>query len=816
MKSKRPLLTLVRAFLVVFPTALSQAQPPTIQDYAKACYLEIGAPPANTFPLSCTDGTLLNNNGGAIDPKTGMCPSPSWAPTHRTVGNVNGAAPYQCLPGSPLFPGSYVLPFGYTTKDQGTVAGALLCKNENPDDTLKAPAFDYISMILYNTVSGKSCWFTTPKDDVFGVRQGTLRNGAIVPNPGVPNPIDQAGNDWWQAPQASSKVQCWRCHDNGVWMNGPWLYVSNKFTDLKNAPRGAPYNFATTAAPVKYGFEQWPSPVYISPAKDTCTSCHKLGAGQSPTLNGKTYVSNTYNEWLGYVTGGAQSPVGNGNGVKVNPPGSNADPTNVTPQVWPITHWMPPGRENRANPSLANYEAQYAEDILAAKKCMAAVGKFANTARAQRGATEKDVIAAIRAQETGAKGDAKDKPFGLDGCHADARTWAVPPPFQPNGIGAKRGQLNLSSPADDTVGEVDTGLTLTVQPVGPDGSVLPTINKMMPGDAPVPIPSGSSLTLSWDPGPNTGCSILASFPPGVSVPNPPSPGQTGYASGGSNWLDETPQMFGPLTEPGVYTFNFDCGFQTAAEVVTQTHISLNLVTNPPTSANPPTLLTLFTATDRRNAETTDWTSYANPQNSYTDPVVIPGQVPQTDIPVGASDTVLISWVAENVAPDSCSLAELGGGTSGTGPIAGASGEIGITLGSAAARVFQLTCTDLNNQTHFLNAKIHQAPPVQMNVTTTPDHGTAGATYVNVTASGFPAGTVTPANVVVTLSSACGGSPLSTTLASSVTAIIGTSKRVQFLVPGLDPGVYYVAISDLAVGDANFASSNCSKISITAP
>jgi hypothetical protein len=76
--------------------------------------------------------------------------------------------------------------------------------------------------------------------------------------------------------------------------------------------------------------------------------------------------------------------------------------------------------------------------------------------------------------------------------------------------------------------------------------------------------------------------------------------------------------------------------------------------------------------------------------------------------------------------------------------------------------------------------------------------------------------VTPANIVVTLSDSCGGSPLAITLASSVTDIVGTSERVQFLIPPLDPGVYYVTIGDLADGDANFASSNCSMLSVTDP
>jgi hypothetical protein len=126
----------------------------------------------------------------------------------------------------------------------------------------------------------------------------------------------------------------------------------------------------------------------------------------------------------------------------------------------------------------------------------------------------------------------------------------------------------------------------------------------------------------------------------------------------------------------------------------------------------------------------------------------------------------------------------------------------------------LTCTDLSGRAHQLQAKISAVPSIKLNETTTPSSGVTGTTHVSITGSGFPTGTVTPAHVIVNLAASCGGSPVGITGATSVVPITGTSDRVEFLIPGLDPGVYYVTVSDLADGDANFSSSNCSELTVT--
>jgi hypothetical protein len=105
--------------------------------------------------------------------------------------------------------------------------------------------------------------------------------------------------------------------------------------------------------------------------------------------------------------------------------------------------------------------------------------------------------------------------------------------------------------------------------------------------------------------------------------------------------------------------------------------------------------------------------------------------------------------------------------------------------------------------------------VHLNVATTPSSGVAGVDNVNVTGSGFPAGSITPANVMVTFSLACGGPVAALESANSVKHILGSSDRVNVALPStLTTATYFVQISDSAAGDANFTSSNCSEVAVT--
>lgn len=108
--------------------------------------------------------------------------------------------------------------------------------------------------------------------------------------------------------------------------------------------------------------------------------------------------------------------------------------------------------------------------------------------------------------------------------------------------------------------------------------------------------------------------------------------------------------------------------------------------------------------------------------------------------------------------------------------------------------------------------------VKLTAWTSPSSGVASQNYVNITGSSFPSGTITPANVVVSIYTKCGGAAVTTTTANSVISILGSTKRVQFLIPATltTTGDYFLTIADSAPGDANFTTiaGSCEEVSVT--
>ena len=110
-----------------------------------------------------------------------------------------------------------------------------------------------------------------------------------------------------------------------------------------------------------------------------------------------------------------------------------------------------------------------------------------------------------------------------------------------------------------------------------------------------------------------------------------------------------------------------------------------------------------------------------------------------------------------------------------------------------------------------------AGAVTLSVATSPSNGVAGISNVNVNGSGYPAGTILPAAVAVHLAASCGGPALANTPALAVTTILGSTRRVQFQVPGtLATGVYYVSLDGATTAPVAFTSNGgpCAAIQVT--
>src|SRR5579864_1644671 len=111
---------------------------------------------------------------------------------------------------------------------------------------------------------------------------------------------------------------------------------------------------------------------------------------------------------------------------------------------------------------------------------------------------------------------------------------------------------------------------------------------------------------------------------------------------------------------------------------------------------------------------------------------------------------------------------------------------------------------------------------QSNVTLTsaasPTAGQPGVTVITVLGSGFPAGTIPPANVTVNLQPATsGGGPSGVATATAVTTIVGTTRRVTFQIPTTisvsTPTAYLVKISGTTSTGTAFASGNSASLTV---
>jgi len=110
-------------------------------------------------------------------------------------------------------------------------------------------------------------------------------------------------------------------------------------------------------------------------------------------------------------------------------------------------------------------------------------------------------------------------------------------------------------------------------------------------------------------------------------------------------------------------------------------------------------------------------------------------------------------------------------------------------------------------------KIVPVAQVKLNTWTSPSQGFAGTTQVNLTGSGFPGGVIPPGNVTITVAASCGGAALATATAIKVTPILGSSDRIEFLIPASLAGqTDQVSIKGTTSTGALFVS-NCSSLKV---
>ncbi len=106
------------------------------------------------------------------------------------------------------------------------------------------------------------------------------------------------------------------------------------------------------------------------------------------------------------------------------------------------------------------------------------------------------------------------------------------------------------------------------------------------------------------------------------------------------------------------------------------------------------------------------------------------------------------------------------------------------------------------------------PTVTLSSATIPSTAEPGVSTVYLQGSGFPTGTIVPANIQVSLSPTNGVGPSATVPASAIQTIIGTTRRVAFVVPTsialASPTPYQAAILDVTDG---FQSNNAASLTV---
>jgi rhamnogalacturonan endolyase len=103
--------------------------------------------------------------------------------------------------------------------------------------------------------------------------------------------------------------------------------------------------------------------------------------------------------------------------------------------------------------------------------------------------------------------------------------------------------------------------------------------------------------------------------------------------------------------------------------------------------------------------------------------------------------------------------------------------------------------------------------VSLAVVTSPAMVSAGSSTLSVVGFGFPSGAISPANVLLSLSTTCGGSA-TTMIASTVTSLSSSSDEIGFVIPAsVSPGTYFVSISGISGGASFTSGSSCALVKV---
>jgi hypothetical protein len=276
-----------------------------ITGYAQECAAKIAPVPA----FDCTGGTEIPITVNGKLPASyapGMsCDRPSLLPP-----NPGETTDGQCVAHSRIL----------KLRDDSTAQISAICRQkiQRPAD---AYLYDEVDIVLHGVASGSTCWFHAMAAEPRTPARGL--DGRHVPSPGD----GQRARDFWSPPAATAKATCVSCHDASPFLYSPFVAQ----TGLLPADP-----FGRYANDIGKAFAAWPPPRSIATSGNACTACHRIGS------------MNSCHRLMLQAVGAAPSEGLDGWG-----------------QLFPQSHWMPPGDLH----SKRQWDAIYGRSVAALVTC---------------------------------------------------------------------------------------------------------------------------------------------------------------------------------------------------------------------------------------------------------------------------------------------------------------------------------------------------------------------------------------------------------------------------------------------------------------
>ena len=281
---------------------------------------------------------------------------------------------YACVPGA------RVTKFEETNKYGHKIATVVVCRRSQTS-TLDSGKFDNIAVLQSDLSNNETCWYQIRKDASY--------IGRGIPSPYSPSRVKGDANDLkakatYESPVTltSDSSECYRCHDNHVWLRTPWIDLKNQVPGSGGKTNEIP---RTEGEPTYLGkaYREWnlaasrPKQVKIDSAKfdaaypptgaeqtamnagkmaksDACTQCHSV-ALSNLSSGGQGTCNHFARYWMASKPGSFANTV---MGSKISSYGHS----------FPRNAWMPPTAATQFTND-ADYQAYYRRSFKAIETC---------------------------------------------------------------------------------------------------------------------------------------------------------------------------------------------------------------------------------------------------------------------------------------------------------------------------------------------------------------------------------------------------------------------------------------------------------------